>query len=110
MVVQEAVNFKVVGSSPTSAANYLLQRCYEQSNDKYEIGELVKVRLFGTRIHTAHYLSYPYFSYGVIIAKGISSYDDKEGYFVFVQKLEKVEFFKIEWMKKVIGEKNESDV
>ena len=80
------------------------------SSDEYEIGELVKVRLFGTRIHTTHYLAYPYFSYGVIIAKGISSYDDKEGYFIFVQKLEKIEFFKIEWMKKITGEKNESNV
>ena len=53
------------------------------SSDEYEIGELVKVRLFGTRIHTAHYLAYPYFSYGVVIAKGASSYDDKEGYFIY---------------------------
>ena len=80
------------------------------SSDEYEIGELVKVRLFGTRIHKAHYLSYPYFSYGVIIAKGMSHYDDKEGYFIFVQKLEKIEFFKVEWMKKVTGDKNESNV
>jgi hypothetical protein len=78
------------------------------SSNEYEIGELVKVRLFGTRIHTKHYLAYPYFSYGLVVAKGISSYDDKEGYFVFVQKLEKVEFFKIEWMKKVIDNKEQS--
>ena len=75
------------------------------SSDEYEIGELVKVRLFGTRIHTAHYLAYPYFSYGLIVAKGISRYDDKEGYFIFVQKLEKIEFFKVEWMKKLIENK-----
>ncbi len=80
------------------------------SSDEYQIGKLVKVRLFGSRIHTAHYLAYPYFSYGIVIAKGASSYDDKEGYFIFVQKLEKIEFFKVEWMKKVIGEKNESNV
>ena len=80
------------------------------SSGEYKIGELVKVRLFGTRIHTAHYLAYPYFSYGLVIAKGISSYDDKEGYFVFVQKIGKIEFFKVEWMKKVIGENNESNV
>ena len=80
------------------------------SIDEHEIGDLVKVRLFGTRIHKAHYLAYPYFSYGIVIAKGVSSYDDKEGYFVFVQKLEKIEFFKIEWMKKVTGKTNESDV
>jgi len=78
------------------------------SCDEYEIGELVKVRLFGTRIHTAHYLAYPYFSYGLVIAKGISSYDDKEGYFIFVQKLEKIEFFKIEWIKKVLDNKEQT--
>ena len=75
------------------------------SSDEYEIGELVKVRLFGTRIHTAHYLAYPYFSYGIIIATGISNYDNKEGYFIFVQKLQKIEFFKVEWMKKLIKNK-----
>lgn len=83
-------------------------------SDEYKIGELVKVRLFGfgIGIQRVSHLSYPYFSYGIVLAQGLSSYDDKEGYFVFVQKLQKIEFFKVEWMKKVVlqGEKNEPNV
>ncbi len=82
------------------------------SEEEYKVGELVKVKLFGTRIRKTYAFTYPYASYGIVIAEGLSHYDDKEGYYVYVQKLGKIEFFKVEWMKKVKsqGDKNESNV
>jgi len=81
-------------------------------DETYEVGELVKVKLFGTRIRKTYAFTYPYASYGIVVAEGMSHYDNKEGYYVYVQKLEKIEFFKIEWMKKVKpqGKNNESNV
>ena len=85
------------------------------SNEEYKVGELVKVKLFATRIRRSFAKSamfYPYSSYGIVIAEGLSYYDDKEGYYIYVQKLEKIQFFRKEWIKKVEsqGEKNEPDV
>ena len=82
------------------------------SEEEYKVGELVKVKLFGTRVRKTYTFSYPYASYGIVIAEGLSHYDNKEGYFVYVQKLGKIQFFKPEWMKKIEsqGDNDESNV
>lgn len=76
----------------------------------HNIGDLVRVRIFGLRPTGYGFSSYPYSSYGVIIGYGYSSYDESEGYYVFVQKTNKIEFFRESWIIKTFStEENENE-